>query len=242
MTMNRRELIRTAALAVAGAQIASTAAADLHPDASALRSALEAQRNQIRTLHVRYRHLGDPQDRLTGPNEMAWNGRSYHIRHSGPNDPFFIIVHPQTTLTVLGEPQRVLRSKRSRTKRWPPAPSLDSFLPVPHNLPIVASQRKDAVGKVQVGLAQGEHGYWADPDLPAVVSHETFTNRGVLRLKEEYSNFQPTNIGLWFPRRIEISIFRPQGDFVRKAVVEVDDAHMNGEVDSSLFDMDRYRE
>jgi hypothetical protein len=237
MTMNRRQVIKAAALAVAGAPMMSGAAMALEGEPSALRADLERQRDRIRTFHIKYTHIGDANDPLNGANELFYSGRAYHFRHLGAVRPLLMVVQPQETLTALGHPHQVQRSRTERTKRWPPAPSIDSFMP---DLPLVVGPKERIRGKLSVAMAQGECRYWVDADVPAVVRRETFTTRGVLRLREEFSDFQLTKIGVPFPRLIGVVIFR-RGTYVREATIAIDDVQVNEELDSSLFDINSYR-
>lgn len=237
MKTNRRELVKMAALAFAGAPVAAVAARGTL-DVAALRAHLVQQRARIKTFRVRYTLAGDANDALNGPNEVLFDGSGYHIRHLGRGRPFFVIVTPQESVTALGEPARV---QRARTKHWPPAPSIDHFLPVPFHLPMTLIGGDEIGGRSCVGLAQGEFRYWIDADRAAVLRRETYTKAGVVRLRETFSEFRDTDAAVAFPGFINIDIFDRSGAFIRRSLIVIDEVESNREFESSLFDIARYR-
>lgn len=240
MKTNRRELVKMAALAFAGAPVAAVAARGTL-DVAALRADLVQRRARIKTLRVRYTLVGDANDALNGPNEVLFDGSGYHIRHLGRGGPFFVIVTPQESVTALGEPARVQRVRRAQTKHWPPAPSIDHFLPVPFHLPMTMIGGEEIAGRSCVGLAQGEFRYWIDADAGAVLRRETYTKSGVVRLRETFSGFRDTDAAVAFPGFINIDIFDRAGAFIRRSLIVIDEVESNREFDPSLFDIARYR-
>lgn len=238
METNRRDLVKMMALTLASSPIAN---AQMQPDTSAYGAALRARQAQVKTLRVRYTHIGDARDSLNGINEVQFNGRAYHFRHFGLARPFQILTSPRECLMAFGEPSQIRIMRRSVPKRWPPAPSVDNFLPAPSMLPLAAIEPKAVDGRPCVGLAQGEFCFWIDPANAQVHCRETLSPKGQVRLVEQFSDFRPSGGYVEFPHRIGIEIYGRDGLMVRAAQILVNEVDVNGELDPFLFDFSRYR-
>lgn len=242
MDHTRRGLFKIAALALAGMPRALAADGKVRAPDESLAVELARNRDKISTFRIQYQHYGGPRDRLNGANEVLFNRTAYHFRHVGPDDPWFTITTATEAVHAVGTPQQVRRWRYHAPASWPPAPSLENFLPVPLPIPSTEAGPPQFIGGEYCrGIAQSDRHIWIEVARPRVRRIEYFWPDRGRRVVEDYEGTTLLPGGVEFPNRIQFQLFDRRGVFRNAVTVLITDVEINTELEAQLFDTAPFR-
>ena len=239
MISSRREIITLAGLGLASASLPTRLEASTTPPPGidTLRQALLLNRNRILSLHLVYTTDGDE---AGPPRQLYFDGRNYHLRQETSGKTAFQIVTPRDTVTgLIGNPSSY---HRRPTAKWPPATSLENFLPSITRLPSLPEGTTTEDAFECVRLSQGSYRLLVGL-APTVVRSRTaiVAATGLARLTDTFADFRVIAPDVLFPFRIDHHVFDRAGVVAAVRSTRVHSAEANQPLDPTLFDVAQYR-
>lgn len=244
----RRSILGFLGTAVLGTALpvkgASSSGLGLVPAAEDVRQSLLRLRSRIRTLDVQFRtetaQGNDEGDWFRdGENRLIFRRGSYKVTHIRDDVEFTEVLsggrYIQHARSLTGERPPETLYDGPVQGQWHLGTSLQQFLPVPRDLPVVQDGTDLHHGAVCDRLLQGQQRFWVEQGFPRVVRLDVFADSSRFGEIIEFTAFRDVLPGVWFPMAVESRRFGLEGNEGRKLVVEVTKIDVNEFVPTNTF-------
>ena len=243
MKSTRRDVVRMAALGLVGLPHISRASQPEKevPSAGEIRERLNANRALVSTMRLRYETVTESGETLS-TSDLLFNGRCYYIRREDQRGEMFRMSSPSEEVMGVERPTRTHRY--AQTKRWPPEPSLDTFLPTLTLLSAGVSEVRTAEGDAtRIEVIQGDTVIHVEPESTVVHERRSiFAPTGRTRLTEVFGDFRTVSPGVVFPFHVLRQRHDRSGSATTAESLVVVAVAFGEKLDPTAFDIAPYRE
>lgn len=212
-----------------------------------LRLTLAEARQRIQTLEVRFRietvesksHDWERQWFTDGEDTLLYRHGAYKVVHTRGDVEFTETVvsntYTQHARSLTGEraPETLYVGPVTGSSRL--GVSLEQFLPVPEDLPMLYKNANFLRGTLCQVWLQGRTLFWVDPSTPSVVRREIFGSSSHVRETVDFKDFRQILPGLQFPKTLEAVQFSPVGEEARRLLVEVTELSVNHRIPKRML-------
>lgn len=217
------------------------------PAAEDLRQALSRSRNRIKTIDIRFRTTASPSYRdddwvRDGVNRLIFRQGAYKVTHTRGDVEFTEILvegrYIQHARSLTGErPSETLYDGPVQGP-WRLGTSLQQFLPVPRDLPVVDEGTDQHRGATCNRLLQGHQRFWVEQGNPRVVRLDVFADSSRLSEVVELGEFQEILPRLSFPMSVESRRFDSDGEENKTLAVQVTGVEVNEFIPADIFEIE----